>query len=233
MPLARWAWNTSPKAALAGLTPYEVIVGFPPRTPLSWLTLPASEAVAAEHYVRELLEAMEKVHNLVRRAQDRREEELRRRAAVGPAPRRLEVGEHVLVRRPPLLQPEGVSRKLQARQRMDVYRVIKTIGDADYVLGDVVSGREVTAFKQPIHADRLVPLDVQELTEPITEDRRLTIEGTVGHITKMSLDGRVLVEMGARPRELEFAQRFKKLGATVAAERGVWLDLSKFAYSWH
>ena len=49
----------------------------------------------------------------------------------------------------------------------------------------------------------------------------------------MSLDGRVLVEMGARPRELEFAQRFKKLGATVAAERGVWLDLSKFAYSWH
>ena len=101
LPMARWAWNTSAKQALAGLTPYEVVTGLPPRTPLSWLALPASEAVTADVYVQELLKGMEKVHELVRQAQERRAEQLQRRAVAGAIPRRLEVGEHVLVRRPP------------------------------------------------------------------------------------------------------------------------------------
>ena len=47
-----------------------------------------------------------------------------------------------------------VSRKLQSKARPEAYQVIKRVGDANYVLGDVATGMEIKAFKQPVHADR-------------------------------------------------------------------------------
>ena len=92
----------------------------------------------------------------------------------------------------------------------------------------------MTAFKQPVHVDRWVPLDVQEPCEPVAEMKTLTIEGFDGRVVRMALDGRVLIELANKAREVDFAQRFRKLGAMCQeAERGVWVDLAKFAYDWH
>ena len=37
--------------------------------------------------------------------------------------------------------------------------------------------REVSTFTQPVHADRLVPLNVQELTTPVAEQTKVILEG--------------------------------------------------------
>ena len=67
---------------------------------------------------------------------------------------------------------------------MEIYRVIKRVGDSNYVLGDVAIGREVSSFKQPVHADRIVPMDGGVLDEPIEEAKDVVIEqrqhGTAG-----------------------------------------------------
>ena len=37
LPIARWAWNTTPKKSLGWMTPYQVVTGLIPRNPLSAL----------------------------------------------------------------------------------------------------------------------------------------------------------------------------------------------------
>ncbi len=46
------------------------------------------------------------------------------------------------------------------------------------MLGDAATGKEIRGCKQPAHADRLVPLDVEELSAPIDERQSLVIEET-------------------------------------------------------
>ena len=58
-----------------------------------------------------------------------------------------------------------VSRKLQSKARPEVHQVIKQVGDASYVLGDVATGLEITAFKQPVPVDRLVVVEVAEFPD--------------------------------------------------------------------
>ena len=149
-------------------------------------------------------------------------------------PRKLDNGEHTLVRRPPFLQAEAIRHKLQPKQRMGAFKVIKRVGDSDYVLGGTASGKEATGFRQPVHADRLVPLDAFELTTPIEETRALALEGQQARAMRMAVDGRVLVELAARQKEKDFAFRHRKLLVREAEDgRGVWLDLATFTDSWH
>ena len=120
-----------------------------------------------------------------------------------------------------------MSAKLQPKARLDVYKVIRRLG-SDYVLGDVATGKEVQGIVQPVHADRLIALNVKELTAPISEANRIILEGIhVGYITAQAVDGRVLVRFSDRTREERFHQTHKGLG-TVLAESGVWLDLARF-----
>eukprot|EP00969_Alexandrium_andersonii_P059624 2626309-Alexandrium_andersonii.AAC.1 len=122
-----------------------------------------------------------------------------------------------MLRRPPAaVRREGleerVSAKLQAKCRLDVYRVIKQTGPSNYVLGDVATGREVTTIKQPVHADRLVPLEVAELTEPIEEKKELEIEGRRGRLLRQALDGRVLVQLDTFKEEDDLAFALRAAG---------------------
>ena len=87
--------------------------------------------------------------------------------------RELQVGEMVLLRRPPdaVLKAQGlddetvrgVSRGLVPKAEISPYVVIRRFGNA-YVLGDPNTKEEVKAFKQPVAAERLVPLTADELT---------------------------------------------------------------------
>ena len=100
--MARCAWNTSANTSLGGLTPYQVVTRLIPRSPLAnFLRLPAAEQVTAEDYVKELLTATQETHDLVKKAQARRQQELADGAARGRIKRHLDPGETVLLRRPP------------------------------------------------------------------------------------------------------------------------------------
>ena len=62
LPLARWAWNTTPKESLSGFCPYQIVTGLIPRNPLtSLMKLSNSERVTAQQYVDELMRATQEV----------------------------------------------------------------------------------------------------------------------------------------------------------------------------
>ena len=127
-------------------------------------------------------------------------EENQAKAMKGHIPAPLEVGQLVLLRRPPAAvrhdgEERTVSRKLQSKARPEVYQVIKRVGDANYILGDVATGEEVTAFKQPVHADRLVVVEGSEFPDTPDEQTHISIEGVPGELRRQAWDGRVLVQL--------------------------------------
>ena len=93
------------------------------------------------------MRATQEVYSSVQRAQERRAEEAHERAGRGRVPRPLEVGQFVLLRRPPAIarddndQERSVSRKLQPKARVKVYRVNKRVGDFKYIFGDIATGK--------------------------------------------------------------------------------------------
>ena len=237
LPIARWAWNTSAKVSLAGMSPYQVVTELVPRNPLTnYLKLPNKERVTSQEYVAELMKATEHIYDMVRLAQDKRAENAQARATSGRIPRQLVVGQTVVLRRPPAsIKHDGevqtVSRKLVPKARPEIFKIIKQVGDSNYVLGDLAIGREVTGFKQPVHADRLVVLESGELSEPISEETHVQVEGEPAILSKQALDGRVLVEFASQEADDDFAHRYKHLGAMLAhGGPGVWIDLARFSY---
>ena len=93
LPIARWAWNTTRKRSLGGMSPYQVITGMVPRSPLaSWLKLPSKDRVTPQEYVDELLHATEQIYETVRKAQQERADENQAKALKGHIPAPLEVG---------------------------------------------------------------------------------------------------------------------------------------------
>merc|ERR1712020_145294 len=104
LPLARWAWNTTPKEGLSGFSPYQVVTGLTPRNPLtSLMKLSSSERVTAQEYVDELMKATQEIYSSVQKAQERRAEETQERAGKGRVPTPLEIGQLVMLRRPPAI----------------------------------------------------------------------------------------------------------------------------------
>ena len=126
---------------------------------------------------------------------------------------------------------DPISRKLLPRARLEAYVISKQAGPNSFILADIASGAECTAFLQPVHADRLVPMEVPELAEPIEEQLDLTIEGRSGSVERQALDGRVLIKLGTAVLEQEFAEHFRGLGAKLdPTSRGVWVDLQRFSH---
>jgi len=124
-----------------------------------------------------------------------------------------------------------VSAKLQPKARCEAYVVLKRVGESIYALGDVATQREVGHFRQPVHADRCIPLEVGDLTEPMESKFRIEIEGRTGLIRRQAIDGRILVDFQSARLNDAFAQDFKRRGAHLSGDdRGVWLDSERFDY---
>ena len=121
-----------------------------------------------------------------------------------------------------------MSAKLQPRARLEAYVILKRVVEA-YVLWDVATKTEVTAVTLPVHADRLVPLEVQELSAPIDEQTKVIFEGVhTGRIVAQAVDRRIEVELADRTREGQLYKTYKKLGTSLNGQGGVWLDLAQF-----
>ena len=86
-----------------------------------------------------------------------------------------------------------MSAKLQLGARLEAYLILKRVGEA-YVLGDVAAKAEVTDVTQPVHADCLVPLNVQGLSAPIDEQTNVILKGIhTGRIVAQAANGRIKV----------------------------------------
>ncbi len=96
----RWSWNTTPKTALSSYSPYEVITGLRPRTALASVMEDFNfEEIETKEYVEELRRSLTEIYDKVKKAQEVRAEAAQAHMQRGA--RELQVGEMVLLRRPP------------------------------------------------------------------------------------------------------------------------------------
>ena len=101
-PIFQWSVRTTCKLFSGNFTPYEIITGLKPRTPLDALLATPSGVKVMSHdeYVRELVKYLQSVHKLV----DEQHERVRTQTAEGKyrelgAGTGLRVGDHCFVKR--------------------------------------------------------------------------------------------------------------------------------------
>ena len=118
LPIARWAWNTSPEKALNGMSPYQVVTGLTPRNPIATLVKRDSnrEIISPSAYAQDLVTSLTDIYKNVMKAQEERAKEAESRGEAGRVARQLQEGEHVLRRRPPAkLREDGQEVKVSAQ----------------------------------------------------------------------------------------------------------------------
>ena len=185
-------------------TPYEIITGLKPRSPIdAVLSMNATpKAISHDKYVTELVRYLKDVHHRVdeqrARLNEERDKVKLRKLGVGQA---LSVGDYCLVHRPPTL---GVSVRLQRPNFDELYQVVEVHGDGldakAYTVSDLRGNREGLGFTQLVAADRLTSMDVLLLMAP-SEDAPSRIllkiggEDKAGTVVNQSVDGRVAIRM--------------------------------------
>ena len=85
----------------------------------------------------------------------------------------------------------AASGSLPAQTRMKISR---KIGENAFELADCATLQRVTEFANPVSGDRLVQIEFDELTEPITVKSRIELDNKRGTIKAQAVDGRVQVE---------------------------------------
>ena len=132
----------------------------------------------------------------------------------------LEVGDPVLVRREATARREGPTR-FQSRVYDGIFVITRKVSPTTFNVGDLVDKDYVTPFTQPLHAERLVRLDMPELGLEPGQPRRLELR-------ESNLDPwntYVLERFGADGRA-----RIMLEGGAAQSRR--WVDLTKCEYRW-
>ena len=185
-------------------TPYEIITGMKPRSPidavLSMNVTP--ERITYDKYVADLVQYLKKVHRHVdeqhERVRDQGHRAKLRELGVGQS---LAVGDYCLVQRPPT---PGISVRLQSKHFGEIYQVMEVHGDGSmakaYTVSDLRGQREDLGFTQPVASERLTPIDLLPLTAP-NEDPPSRIlldlrgEERAGTVINQCIDGRVIIRL--------------------------------------
>jgi hypothetical protein len=206
-------------AALGGRSPYEVVTGLKPRFPRSILgAVPVMERTI-DGCVKDLMEHLKEVHSSVQwtvLAAIEREEA----TMAGHLSQELEVGDPVLVRRESTAERKGPTR-FQSRVYDGIFVIKRKVSPTTFVVEDLVDKEYVPKFLQPLHAERLVRLDMSELGLEPGQPRRLEMRESSDEpwntyiLERFGADGRVrlLLQGGA-------------------AETRKWVDLTKCEYRW-
>ena len=110
------------------------------------------------------------------------------------------VGDYVLVTRP---KEANVSNRFQSPNYDEVYQVVEIHGEGDeartYTLSDLCGSREL-GFSQPVHVDRLTPVEVLPLAQ-VSDDQHIRIEinhngvWLPGTVRAQSVDGKVHIRL--------------------------------------
>ena len=209
----------APMAALGGRSPYEVVTGLKPRFPRAILGSVPVEERSIDVYVKDMLEHLKEVHSSVQRTTLESIEKDESTMA-GHLSHELEVGDPVLVRREHTAERKGPTR-FQSRVYDGIFVIKTKVSASTYIVEDLVDKEYVPKFHQPLHAERLVMLDMPELGLDPRQPRRLEMrESTVDPwntfvLERFGADGRVrlLLEGGG-------------------AQTRRWVDLTKCEYRW-
>ena len=169
-------------------------------------------------YSERLRQYFAETYASVRRVQAEAREELERRAG-GHLSSELFVGDVVLVRSDPTARREGPLR-FQARVRDELYRISRKIDRHTFHVEKLTRPAEPVGFTQPIHADRLIKLDLPEL--PLTDTRHRVLElydeatdtWEAWSVDRFAVDGRV------------------RLTRNDDSGRSEWFDFSQVRYRW-
>ena len=215
LPCAQLLLRSSPMACLGGWSPYEVVTGLKPRLPRALVgALPAEER-SVDACVRDLVEHLCETHKSVQRsmlAASERDEH----SMAGRLSQELQVGDPVLARREPTVKREGPTRSYPG-----IFVVKKKISPTTLVVEDLVDKSFVPSFTQPLHAERLIKLDMPVLDLQPNQPRRLEMREKVTDewseyvIDRFGADGRVRVSV-----------------PDGRAQDSKWVDLTKCEYRW-
>ena len=132
----------------------------------------------------------------------------------------LTVGDAVMVRREPTVERKGPTR-FQPRAYPDIYVIKSKISPSTFVVRDLVDEDRVIPFKQPLHAERLVRLDMPELDLQPGQPRKLEMRETPAQpwneyvIDRFGADARVRLSY-----------------PDGVAQSRKWVDLTKCEYRW-
>ena len=206
-------------ACLGGRSPYEVVTGLKPRLPRTALGALPVEMRTVNSYVTDLMTHLREVHATVQRVA-LEEIEKTETTLGGHISAELEVGDPVLVRREATVRREGPTR-FQSRVYEGVYKILKKISPTTYTVGDLNDADYVPPFKQPLHAERLIKLDMPELELQPGQPRKLELRENPLQpwntyvIDRFGADGRVRIELEGG-----------------AAQTKKWVDLTQCEYRW-
>ena len=194
------------------------MLGLKPRLPAALdVGQPVAHVTVGEYtdrLGRYFKESYAEVQRIQRELVEKKEEDV-----TGYLSAELQVGDVVLVRRDALSTRTGPLR-FQPRTYPDLYRVRKKICRRTFVVGLLTDPGAAVSFKQPVHAERLVKMDLPALGLDPGQPRRLEVhnaesdEWILHEIDRFAIDGRVLLRRVDPPG------------------RGVWTDLSEQRYRW-
>ena len=221
-PIFQWSVRTSAKV-FSGYTPYEIITGMKPRSPIdAVLSNPSSvEQISTDEYVRELVKYMRTVHDLVQTSHTEVREKRRdaKYRELGPGTF-LTKGDYCFVSRP---AQKDLGRRFQSKNYDEVYQVHDIHGSGAeakaYILCDLAGRTYGLEFTNPVAAERLTPVDLlpqtpvspegDVKTKLLVQDEKSNDQRS-GTIKAQSLDGRVYIEYDDKPGE-QVAEDLSKL----------------------
>ena len=208
-----WTIRTTAKIFNGQYSPYEVITGMKPRSPLEAVLAQPTvlQEIPTERYVKELCLYLREVHSQVEQyhTATREKQQSAKFRELGPGTS-LSVGDYVLVRKE---KDKGVSVRLQHPHFDDVFQIVEAHGDGTeakaFTVSNLAGQRDNLGFIQPVAYDRLTPVEVLPLALP-AEDRtsriRVEVEGEWknGTVVAQSVDGKVYIRFDDRTDELCF-----------------------------
>ena len=169
VPIFQWTVRTTVKVFNSNYTPYEIVTGMKPRSPLDTLVTGSTvESIGQNAYVDRLVDYVRLLHETIsdEHRRIREDEALARYRNIGPG-YSLEIGQHVFVKKPPV---PGVSSRLQNKNFDRVFVVVERHGHEDqartYTLSDLNGRRHDLGFTQPVLAERLTSVELMPMTVP-------------------------------------------------------------------
>ena len=203
-------------ACLGGRCPYEVVTGLKPRLPTRLKEGLPVTAIGIDDYVKSLLEHMTEVYGAIERQTLSRIEE-DEAALGGRLSLELQVGDTVLVRREQIGTRTGPTR-FHEKVYPNVYVLKTKIAPTTYEVEDLVDKSAPVPFVNPVHAERLVKLDMPELELRASQPRKLEMRLTSTQpwneysVERLAIDGRVLLRLTGGEAD--------------------WYDLTEHEYRW-
>ncbi len=131
----------------------------------------------------------------------------------------LNVGDLVLVKREPTIRRDGPLR-FQSRVYPETYKISRKVGRLTFEVASITDPSEGVPFLNPLHAERLVKLDMPELELDPRQSRLVEVYNsstdnwTRYKIEKYAIDGRVMLRDVVNPALVD------------------WHDLSELRYRW-